>query len=199
MRGPSLPPASQDPATAHRAPAQAGVAVRDAAVPDLPEITAIYAHHVLHGTGTFEEIPPSVEAMEARHQEGLAAGYAWLVATDATGVLGFAYYGGFRARTAYRATVEDSVYVRDDVRGQGVGRTLLASLVARAEAAQFRQMLAFIGDSENIGSIGMHASAGFARTGILRATGIKFGRWLDVVIMQRALGQGDAAAPETQP
>jgi phosphinothricin acetyltransferase len=167
----------------------------DAADADLPEMTAIYAHHVLHGTGTFEEVPPSIEEMAVRHSAGRAAGHAWLVARDATGVLGFGYYGPFRHRSAYRWTVEDSVYVRDDVRGQGVGKQLVGALVARAEAAGLRQMFALIGDSENIGSIGVHASLGFARAGIMRAAGVKFGRWLDVVIMQRNLGQGDSNVP----
>jgi len=162
---------------------------------DLPEIQAIYAHHVLHGTGTFEEIPPSIEEMTSRYQAGLDAGYDWLVARDATGVLGYGYYGAFRARSAYEFTVEDSVYVREDLRGQGVGKALVAELLRLAEARGFRQMLALIGDSENTGSIGMHASLGFLRAGVFRATGIKFGRWLDVVMMQKALGAGDADVP----
>jgi phosphinothricin acetyltransferase len=162
-----------------------------ASAADLPEIQAIYAHHVLHGTGTFEELPPSLEEITRRWEAGIAAGYDWLVLRDATGILGYCYTGPFRQRSAYKWTVEDSVYVRDDVRGQGVGRALVTALVARAEAAGFRQMLALIGDSENTGSIGVHASAGFTRTGTLRAVGVKFGRWLDVVIMQRALGAGD--------
>jgi L-amino acid N-acyltransferase YncA len=161
--------------------------------PDLPEIQAIYAHHVLHGTGTFEEVPPSIEEMTARHHAGLANGYTWLVARDATGVLGFAYYGAFRARAAYRLIVEDSVYVREDVRGQGLGKSLVQALIAQAESDGFRQMLALIGDSGNTGSIGMHASLGFTRSGVLRSVGLKFGRWLDVVLMQRTLGAGDGA------
>ncbi len=168
-------------------------AIEDASDGDLAEIAAIYAHHVLHGTGTFEEIPPSIEDMAGRRAAGLAAGYVWLVARDATGVLGFAYYGAFRARSAYRLIAEDSVYVREDVRGQGVGRALVAALLARGEVAGLRQMLALIGDSANEGSIGVHASLGFTRTGVLRAVGVKFGRWLDVVIMQRTLGAGEAA------
>ena len=167
-------------------------AVEDARDSDMAEIAAIYAHHVLHGTGTFEEIPPSIEDMTARRAAGLAGGYVWLVARDATGVLGFAYYGAFRQRSAYRLIAEDSVYVREDVRGQGVGRALVAALLARGEQAGLRQMLALIGDSANEGSIGVHASLGFTRTGVLRAVGVKFGRWLDVVIMQRTLGAGDA-------
>ncbi len=154
----------------------------------LPEIQAIYAHHVLHGTGTFEEVPPALETVERRHARGQAAGHDWLVAEDASQVLGFAYAGPFRARSAYRFTEEDSVYVRDDVRGQGVGRALLAELLRLAEARGVRRMLALIGDSENAGSIGMHASLGFAQVGVLRGCGLKFGRWLDVVIMQRSLG-----------
>jgi phosphinothricin acetyltransferase len=169
----------------------------DAAQPaDLPEIQAIYAHHVLSGTGTFEEVPPSIEEMEVRYRDGVAARYDWLLAHDETGVLGYGYYGPFRHRSAYDFTVEDSVYVREDVRGQGVGKALVAELVRRAEARGYRQMLALIGDSENIGSIGVHASLGFSRAGILRAAGIKFGRWLDVVIMQKMLGEGDGTVPE---
>lgn len=170
--------------------------LRDVTAADVPDIAAIYAHHVLAGTGTFEEIPPSVEEMQARHASSLAAGYAWIAATDETGVVGFGYYGPFRARTAYRWIVEDSVYVREDVRGQGVGKALVGALVDRAEAAGFRQMLALIGDSENVGSIGAHASLGFVRAGTLRAVGLKLGRWLDVVIMQRSLGAGDASLPD---
>ncbi len=163
---------------------------------DLAEIQAIYAHHVLVGTGTFEVVPPSIEEIAERHAACVAAGYDWVAARDATGVIGYGYYGAFRARSAYDWTVEDSVYVRDDVRGQGVGKALVSDLVARAEAKGFRQMLALIGDSDNVGSIGMHASLGFQRTGLIRACGVKFGRWLDVVIMQRALGAGDADVPQ---
>jgi L-amino acid N-acyltransferase YncA len=110
-------------------------------------------------------------------------------------VLGYGYYGAFRARSAYEYTVEDSVYVRDDVRGQGVGKALVAELLRLAEARGFRQMLALIGDSENTGSIGVHASLGFLRVGVFRATGLKFGRWLDVVMMQKSIGAGDADVP----
>ena len=163
---------------------------------DLPEIAAIYGHHVLTGTGTFETAPPSIEDMLARRVACLAGGYRWLVARDATGVLGFAYYGPFRARTAYRWTVEDSVYVRADAIGAGVGRALLAALLADAEAAGFRQMFALIGDSANAASIALHANLGFTHAGAMRAAGLKFGRWLDVIIMQRPLGLGDSTLPE---
>ena len=170
--------------------------IETASAPDLPEIQSIYAHHVLHGTGTFEEVPPSIEEMTGRHTAGVAGGHDWLVARDATGVLGYGYYGRFRHRSAYDWTVEDSVYVREDVRGQGVGKAIVAELLTLAEARGYRQMLALIGDSDNIGSIGMHASLGFLRAGVMRSCGVKFGRWLDVVIMQRPLGQGDRDVPE---
>ena len=169
--------------------------IRPATPADLPEIQAIYAHHVLHGTGTFEEVPPSVEEMAARCAAGTAHGWCWLVATDATGVLGYAYFGQHKERSAYRFTAEDSVYVREDVRGQGVGKALVARLLELAEAQGFRQMVAVIGDAENVGSIGVHASLGFKPAGVLRAAGLKFGRWLDVVTMQRPLGAGDADIP----
>jgi phosphinothricin acetyltransferase len=168
---------------------------RPADLPDLPEIQAIYAHHVLHGTGSFEEAPPSVEEMTARFVAGTGRGWGWLVAADATGVIGYGYYAQYKNRSAYRFTAEDSVYVRDDVRGQGVGKALVAALITHATARGFRQMVAVIGDSENIGSIGLHASLGFARIGLLRAVGLKFGRWLDSVTMQRSLGAGDADVP----
>ena len=169
--------------------------IRTATPADLPEIQGIYAHHVLYGTGTFEEVPPSVEEMAARLQAVTEAGAHWLVAQDATGVLGYAYYAQFRHRSAYRYCVEDAVYVRQDVRGQGVGKALVGQLVEVAQAAGRRQMVAVIGDSDNVGSIGVHASLGFARVGMLRAAGLKFGRWLDVIYMQRALGAGEADVP----
>jgi L-amino acid N-acyltransferase YncA len=169
--------------------------VRRATPADLPEIQSIYAHHVLHGTGTFEEVPPSVEEMSERFGKVTSHGWSWLVATDATGVLGYAYYTQFRDRSAYRYCVEDSVYVREDVRGQGVGKALVVQLIEDATAAGLRQMIAVIGDSENVGSIGVHASLGFHMVGTMRAVGVKFGRWLDVVSMQRTLGRGDADMP----
>jgi phosphinothricin acetyltransferase len=170
--------------------------IRPAAAADIPEIQAIYAYHVLHGTGTFEEVPPSVEEMTTRHAKVVASGWPWLVAADATGVLGYAYFTQIRERSAYRFTAEDSVYVREDVRGQGVGKALVVRLLDEAERQGFRQIIAVIGDSENVGSIGVHASLGFQRVGTLRATGLKFGRWLDSVYMQRALGDGDTNVPD---
>ena len=169
--------------------------IRPATTADLPDIQAIYAHHVLGGTGTFEEVPPSLEEMTARFAGGVARGWAWLVATDDSGVLGFAYYAQIRDRSAYRFTAEDSIYVREDVRGQGVGKALVQRLLRDATEAGFRQMVAVIGDSENIGSVGVHASLGFHHVGTMRAVGLKFGRWLDVVYMQKALGAGDEGVP----
>ncbi len=161
--------------------------IADATRRDFADIQSIYAHHVLHGTGTFEETPPSLEEMLKRHDQILSAGYAWLVARDVLGVLGYGYYNAFRARAAYRFTVEDSIYIRDSVVGQGVGGALMAALLARAAAGGFKQMLAVIGDSGNHGSIALHAKAGFEPAGVMRAVGYKFGRWLDVVTMQKAL------------
>jgi len=164
--------------------------IRDATTDDIPAIQSIYAHHVLKGTGTFEEIPPSIEEMTERLVHRFP-GTSWLVATDATGVIGYAYFAPYGKRSAYRYCAEDSIYVRDDFRGQGVGKALVSRLIEEAEAAGYRQMIAVIGDSENVGSVGMHASLGFRHVGVLRAAGYKFGRWLDVVHMQRSLGKGD--------
>jgi L-amino acid N-acyltransferase YncA len=171
------------------------VQIRPAARADISEIQSIYAYHVLHGTGTFDAAPPSVEEMEARFDAALRRGWAWLAAADATGVLGYAYYTQYRDRAAYRFCAEDSIYVREDVRGQGVGKALVAEVLRAAEAAGFRQMIAVIGDAENVASIGVHASLGFRRVGVLRAAGLKFGRWLDVILMQRAIGNGDQDVP----
>jgi L-amino acid N-acyltransferase YncA len=169
--------------------------IRDAAPADLPAITAIYAHHVLHGTGTFEEVPPSAGEVAERIAAVQGQGWPWLVAEEGGEILGYAYVNQFRPRSAYRFAGEDSVYVRDDVRGQGVGKALVAELLARAEAAGFRQMFAVIGDPENVGSIGLHVSLGFRQVGLLRSAGVKFGRWVDVVSMQRSLGPGDSDIP----
>jgi phosphinothricin acetyltransferase len=172
------------------------VQLRDAAPGDIPAITDIYAHHVLTGTGTFEEEPPDETEMTARLAKVQGSGCAWLVAEDEAGrILGFGYFSQYRDRSAYRFCAEDSVYVRNDIRGQGVGKALVAELLARAEARGFRQVIAVIGDSENVGSIGLHLSLGFRQAGVLKAAGMKFGRWLDVVQMQRPLGEGDRSLP----
>lgn len=169
--------------------------IRPATSADVPDIQSIYAHHVLNGAGTFEEVPPSVEEVHRRFDAIVKHGWSYLVASDETGVLGYAYFAQLRERSAYRYTAEDSIYIRDDVRGQGVGKLLVAQLLEEATEQGFRQMIAVIGDSDNVGSIGMHASLGFQRTGLLRATGLKFGRWVDTVYMQRALGRGDHDIP----
>ncbi len=158
-------------------------------------MTAIYAHHVLHGTGTFEEDPPAEADFAARMAKVQAKGCAWLVAEEDGMILGYGYFAPFRERSAYRFTAENSVYVRDDIRGQGVGKALVAALLPRAEARGFRQMIAVIGDSENVGSIGLHLSLGFRQVGLLKAVGMKFGRWVDVVQMQKALGEGEKTLP----
>ncbi len=165
--------------------------IRDAGPADVPAITAIYAHHVLVGTGTFEEEPPGEADIAARVAKVQAAGWAWLVAEQDGAVMGYAYFNQFRDRSAYRFAAENSIYVRDDVRGQGVGKALVDVLLDRATACGFRQMFAVIGDSENVGSIGLHVSLGFRQAGVLKAAGLKFGRWVDVVFMQKALGEGD--------
>ncbi|HWL82894.1 MAG TPA: GNAT family N-acetyltransferase [Roseomonas sp.] len=169
--------------------------LREATPADLPAMTAIYAHHVLTGTGTFEEVPPGQEEIAARMAGVRQAGCAWLVAEEQGEVLGYGYFCPWRERSAYRFSVEDSIYVRHDVHGQGLGKSLVAGLLERAEQAGFRQIFAVIGDSENVGSIGLHLSLGFRQVGLLRSAGLKFGRWLDVVYMQRSLGVGDKTLP----
>jgi phosphinothricin acetyltransferase len=174
----------------------AGVLIRASLNADLPAIQAIYEAAVLHGTGTFETEAPDTAEMARRRAEVLGRGLPWLVAESAGRVLGYAYANYFRPRLAYRFCLEDSIYLAPDAQGQGLGRLLLAELMARCEAAGARQMLAVIGDAENKGSIGLHASLGFAHTGMLKSSGWKFGRWLDVVLMQRQLGPGDQSSPE---
>ena len=169
--------------------------LRDATAADLAAITAIYAHHVAHGTGTFEEAAPDAAEMGARIARVQRQGCAWLVTENAGQVTGFGYYAAYRDRSAYRFTAEDSIYVRDDVRGQGVGKALVAALLDHAARRGFRQMIAVIGDSENVGSIGLHLSLGFRQVGVMRAVGLKFGRWVDVVTMQRPLGEADRSLP----
>ena len=169
--------------------------VRAAGIDDLAAITAIYGHAVLHGTGTFELDPPDATDMAARHARVVAGGYPYLVATDGQRLLGFAYAYAYRDRPAYRFTVEDSIYVAAETRGRGVGKALLRALIERTVSAGFRQMVAVIGDSANIGSIRLHQAAGFRMAGQIASCGWKAGGWLDVVLMQRALGNGDADDP----
>lgn len=176
-------------------PATAPTLLRPSTPADTGAITAIYAQAVLHGTGTFELEPPGAAEMARRRDDVLARGLPWLVAEVGGEVLGYAYANVFRPRPAYRFCVEDSIYLHPDAQRQGLGRLLLAELIARCTAAGATQMLAVIGDADNAGSIAVHRACGFTDTGVLRAAGWKFGRWLDVVLMQRALGLGNTSAP----
>jgi phosphinothricin acetyltransferase len=174
------------------------VFVRDAGECDMREVQEIYAHHVLHGLASFEAVPPSVEEMMARRTTVLGLGLPYLVAEMDGRVVGYSYAASYRPRPAYRFTIEDSVYVRDGLAGKGVGRALLGTLIDRCERGPWRQMLAVIGDSANAGSIGLHRALGFAVVGKLDAVGLKFGRWIDSVLMQRRLGTGDTTLPGTR-
>ena len=172
-----------------------GPRVRDAQPGDMAEVQAIYAHHVLHGLASFEEVPPSVAEMSARREAVLAAGLPYLVAELQGRVVGYSYATAYRPRPAYRHTIEDSVYVADGLAGQGIGFALLQELVVRCESGQWRQMLAVIGNSGNAGSIGLHRRLGFEMAGTLKSVGFKFGGWVDTVLMQRPLGEGDGSLP----
>ncbi|GLK66825.1 GNAT family N-acetyltransferase [Hansschlegelia plantiphila] len=169
--------------------------LRDATEADMDAVQRIYAPEVLTGLASFEEIPPTLPEMITRRANVLALGLPFIVAEADGAVVGYAYAGSYRARPAYRHTVENSVYVARDAQGRGVGRALLAELIARCEAGPWRQMIAVIGDSANHGSVALHASLGFRHAGTLEAVGFKLGRWLDTVVMQRALGPGAGADP----
>jgi L-amino acid N-acyltransferase YncA len=173
--------------------------VRDARDEDMMAVQAIYAHHVLHGLASFEETPPSVQEIAARRAAVLSQGLPYLVGTVGGRVVGYCYAAPYRARPAYRHTIEDSVYVADGMAGRGVGSALLRELVARCERGSWRQMLAVIGNSGNTGSIALHASVGFEMVGTFRSVGFKLGRWLDSVLMQRSLGEGDRTDPQSRP
>ena len=163
---------------------------------DVEAIAAIYRHHVLHGTGTFEIDPPSAEDMRSRRTEVLARGLPWLVADDAGEIAGFAYCNWFKPRPAYRFSAEDSIYLAPQAQGKGLGSALLAELAAQAERVGVRKLIAVIGDSANAGSIGVHRAQGFRQVGVLSSCGWKFDRWLDVVLMEKALGRGDSCSPQ---
>jgi len=169
--------------------------VRGSVDADVASIAAIYAHHVLHGTASFEAEAPSAAEMGQRRADILARGLPYLVAERDGAILGYAYAGPYRPRAAYRHTVEDSIYLRADAIGQGIGRRLLHELVVRCEALGLRQMIAVVGDSASVASIRLHESLGFRILGVLRSVGHKHGRWLDSVLLQRALGAGDATPP----
>ncbi len=162
---------------------------------DITAITALYAHHVFHGTGTFETEAPSSAEMDLRRADVLAKGLPYLVAEQDGEVVGFAYGNWFKPRPAYRYSVETSIYLAPDLQRQGLGRALLAELLARCERAGIRKLMAIVGDSANAGSIGVHRSVGFTEMGTIAACGWKFGAWRDIVIMQMTLGLGDTQPP----
>lgn len=182
------------PQAAHQA-ATDGVHIRDATDADMAAIQAIYAHHVLHGISSFEEVPPTVEDMRSRRAGVLGHGLPYLTAELDGRVVGYAYATPYRPRAAYRFTVEDSVYVADGLAGRGIGSALMAALIARCEQGPWRQMIAVIGNSGNAGSRALHARHGFEYVGTLANVGFKFGGWVDTVLMQRPLGDGARSLP----
>ena len=169
--------------------------IRPATEADLPAVTEIYAQAVLQGTATFELIPPDLAEMTRRFKALMDGGYPYLVAELEGSVIGYAYAGPYRPRPAYRFTVENSVYLQPSTHRRGIGLQLMQRLIAECEARGFRQMIAVIGDSANLGSIGVHTRCGFAMIGTHPNVGFKFGRWLDTVMMQRALGEGATTLP----
>jgi L-amino acid N-acyltransferase YncA len=169
--------------------------IRPSSDQDLPAITAIYSHHVLHGTGTFETDPPSLAEMTARRADVLGKGLPYLVAEEGGKILGYAYCQWFKPRPAYRFSAEDSIYLHPEAAGKGLGKLLLAELERQAEACGTRKLIAVIGDSNNGGSVGVHRALGFSDVGVLKSCGWKFGRWLDIVIMEKTLGPGDTTPP----
>ncbi len=171
------------------------ITLRAAQLSDLPQIQAIYGHHVATGLASFEETPPDLAEMTRRYEALLAAGYPYLVAEADGRVEGYAYAGAYRARPAYRFSVENSIYVRADGTRRGLGRLLLEALIDECAKRGYRQMVAVIGDSANQASIGLHAACGFLMVGTMPSIGFKFGRWVDSVLMQRPLGPGDTTLP----
>ena len=173
--------------------------IRIAEEADLPAITEIYEHAVRHGTATFELVPPDLAEMTRRYRALIDGGFPYFVATIDASVVGYAYAGAYRPRPAYRFTVENSVYLQPTIHRRGIGQQLLRRLIAECEAHGFRQMIAVIGDSANAGSIGVHTKCGFQMIGTHPNVGFKFGRWLDIVMMQLALGEGATSLPADDP
>jgi len=169
--------------------------IRPATPADIPAITRIYDHAVRHGTASFELDPPDEAEMARRQRTLLDAGYPYLVAEGDGDVMGYAYAGPYRARPAYRFSVENSVYVAPQAHRRGVGRALLERLIAESEARGYRLMIAVVGDSAQVASIALHRALGFKLVGAFEGVGYKFDRWLDTVLMQRALGKGTSAPP----
>jgi phosphinothricin acetyltransferase len=172
------------------------IQIRPSRDTDVAAITTIYSHHVLHGTGTFETDPPSAADMASRRADVLSKNLPYLVAERDGELLGFAYCNWFKPRPAYRFSAEDSIYLADGARGQGLGARLLAALSQAAEAVGVRKLIAVIGDSANAGSIGVHRAQGFTHVGVLKDCGWKFGEWRDVVLMEKVLGEGSTTRPE---
>jgi phosphinothricin acetyltransferase len=172
-----------------------GLTLRAAAASDLPAITRIYADAVNHGTASFELEPPDQTEMMRRYQVLVDSGFPYLVAELAGAIAGYAYGGPYRARPAYKWTIENSIYVAPEFHRRGIGLRLLKALIVESERRGFRQMVAVIGDSAQTASIGVHTAAGFAPVGVFRAIGFKHGKWLDTPLMQLTLGKGDAAPP----
>ena len=170
--------------------------VRDATEDDMPAVQAIYAHHVIHGTASFELEPPSLVQMCQRRADICGHGLPYVVAEHNGEVVGYGYATLYRPRPAYRFTVEDSVYVREGMSGLGVGKALLSRVIQRCIEGGRRQMVAIIGNSENLASIRLHERLGFRKVGVFESVGFKHGRWLDTVIMQRELGEGDGSTPQ---
>jgi phosphinothricin acetyltransferase len=169
--------------------------IRPSTDTDVAAIAAIYTHHVLHGTGTFEIDPPTAEDMAARRADVLAKRLPYLVAEEDGRVLGFAYCNWFKPRPAYRFSAEDSIYLAPEAAGRGLGRVLLTALAEEAQARGVRKLIAVIGDSANAGSVGVHRALGFEQIGVIRSCGWKFERWLDIVLMEKTLGPGDSQPP----
>jgi phosphinothricin acetyltransferase len=172
------------------------VTIRDAAQHDIAAITGIYSHHVRNGLASFEEEAPLPDEMARRFHDIKAQKLPYLAAEAGGAVLGYAYAALYRTRSAYRYTLEDSVYLHPGATGKGIGGALLAALITRCEGRGYRRMIAVIGDSANLASIKLHERLGFTHAGLLPAVGFKFGRWVDSVLMQRPLGPGDASLPE---
>jgi L-amino acid N-acyltransferase YncA len=172
-----------------------GVVIRPSRETDVMEIATIYGYHVLHGLASFEEVPPELDEIASRRRDILARGLPYLVAERSGRVLGYCYAGPYRTRSAYRFTLEDSIYIDKAEVGRGLGRALLAPMLDRCAELGYRQMVAVIGGSETWPSIRLHSALGFTGAGVLPAVGFKFGRWVDIVLMQRALGPGKASAP----
>ncbi|MDH7794989.1 MULTISPECIES: GNAT family N-acetyltransferase [unclassified Beijerinckia] len=177
------------------APDRAQPVVRDAKTADMAAVQTIYAHYVLHGLATFEEVPPSLDEMIARRAAVLNSGLPYLVAERDGAVVGFSYAATYRPRPAYRYAIEDSIYVAHGLDGHGIGTALLGELIARCERGPWRQMTAVIGHSGNAGSIALHRRMGFRHIGTFQAVGFKLGQWVDTVMMQRALNDGDRSKP----